>query len=587
MKKKKILSIIITIFSVILILPIIVTSLIGINVISTTKEDVGNTEVWYYIDDNGQETEYNFDFSFDVKKNIEYSIYTYLNLNEGDDTLFIDSIKQRVKVYIEDELIYDNNTENKIFSKAEQSKFHTITLPENCNNKKLTITYSTPYEVFSGDVNKVYISSRKEVVDSMFLDNLLYLMLPLIFICSAISLFVSSFLFLSKYGEFRRMNVILLASIFLSGFFVFESKILPIFAHGYLSNISYVSLILYNIFVVLFMKIESKKKSDQIYALILLIINISHLLISCLLQVFNVVDLFETLFISLLLVIINLFFFVYMKVSKFINCKKNNTLRTINYYETITAILLFLAELTVMIVNYKNTNLYLISASLFIVIVYVKYSMSLNEVVLSAKKSVEYESELKETKNYLINSQMKSHFVFNTLGAIRTMIVSHPKMAYDMTTDFTKYLRANISNTTSTDLISFEQELDHIKAYLNIELKRFQNRLKVKYDINVTDFKIPPLSVEPLVENAVKHGVCKKIKGGTVNIITKENNEYIYIIIEDDGAGFDVDTLEEAGKNGHVGLRYIKTRLKQLADADFEIVSKVKEGTKATITIKK
>jgi signal transduction histidine kinase len=59
------------------------------------------------------------------------------------------------------------------------------------------------------------------------------------------------------------------------------------------------------------------------------------------------------------------------------------------------------------------------------------------------------------------------------------------------------------------------------------------------------------------------------------------------VIIEDDGVGFDVDTLEEAGKNGHVGLRYIKTRLKQLANADFEIISKVKEGTKATITIKK
>ena len=167
------------------------------------------------------------------------------------------------------------------------------------------------------------------------------------------------------------------------------------------------------------------------------------------------------------------------------------------------------------------------------------------------------------------------------------MIVSHPKMAYEMTTDFTKYLRANISNTNSTDLIPFEQELEHIKAYLSIESKRFQNRLNIKYDIQVTEFKIPPLSVEPLVENAVKHGVCKKIKGGTVNIITKEDDEYIYVIIEDDGAGFDVDTLDEASKNGHVGLRYIKTRLKQLADADFEIVSKIKEGTRATIKIKK
>ena len=113
------------------------------------------------------------------------------------------------------------------------------------------------------------------------------------------------------------------------------------------------------------------------------------------------------------------------------------------------------------------------------------------------------------------------------------------------------------------------------------------NRLNVVYDIKTVDFSIPPLSVEPLVENAVKHGVCKKIKGGTVKISTNEDEMYIYVIVEDNGIGFNIETLKEASEKGSVGLRYIKTRLKQLANADFDIMSSKNVGTKAIIKVKK
>ena len=215
------------------------------------------------------------------------------------------------------------------------------------------------------------------------------------------------------------------------------------------------------------------------------------------------------------------------------------------------------------------------------------FAESIVKILNTALESKVYKERFKEAQNYLIQSQMKPHFIFNTLGAIRTLIMSSPKTAYDMTTNFSKYLRANINNIGPGEKVSFSQELDHIKAYLAIELERFKDRLFVEYDIQCTEFNIPPLSIEPLVENAVKHGVCKRIKGGTVKISSIEYEDRYEVIVEDNGVGFDVNILESEAKANSVGLKYIIIRLKELADADFEIVSKKGKGTKATVTIKK
>jgi sensor histidine kinase YesM len=177
---------------------------------------------------------------------------------------------------------------------------------------------------------------------------------------------------------------------------------------------------------------------------------------------------------------------------------------------------------------------------------------------------------------------MKPHFIFNTLGAIRTMIKSSPDKAYNLTTSFSKYLRANINNISPTETISFAQEMDHVKTYVDIEKQRFGDRLTVLYDINCENFNIPPLTVEPLVENAVKHGVCKRVKGGTVKISSREEEDKYIVTVEDDGVGFDVQELND--ETGSVGLKYIKLRLKELSNADFKIESKKGVGTIATLT---
>ena len=254
---------------------------------------------------------------------------------------------------------------------------------------------------------------------------------------------------------------------------------------------------------------------------------------------------------------------------------------------SVSFLICILTAANILIQNLGNYNMNSIIGAVYFLFIMVIYAKTIIFVLRKAESSRVYKARFKETQNYLMQSQMKPHFIFNTLGAIRTLIMSNPKVAYEMTTNFSKYLRANISTIEPGEKIPFSQELDHIKAYVAIERERFKNRIMVIYEIECDHFYLPPLSVEPLVENAIKHGICKKVSGGTVKISSKEYDDRFEVIVEDDGVGFDTSVLNSNDNTKSIGLKYIILRLKQVSNADFEITSEVGKGTKAIITLKK
>ena len=125
-----------------------------------------------------------------------------------------------------------------------------------------------------------------------------------------------------------------------------------------------------------------------------------------------------------------------------------------------------------------------------------------------------------------------------------------------------------------------------LEKYLYIEKLRFGKKLNIEYDIQADSFEIPLLSVQPLVENAVKHGVGMKEDGGTVTIATRETEENYEIIVSDDGVGFDTSEVKNDGRS-HVGMENTKRRLKDMCNADVVITSVIGEGTTARIIIPK
>ena len=211
------------------------------------------------------------------------------------------------------------------------------------------------------------------------------------------------------------------------------------------------------------------------------------------------------------------------------------------------------------------------------------------QVVLDHQASIKnkkLKAELEQSRIAVMLSQIQPHFLYNSLTSVMDLCDRDPKQAKAAIADFADYLRGNLSSLKTENLISFRMELEHVEKYLRLEKLRFQDELQVVYDIQAKDFMLPALSVQPLIENAVKHGVGQKIGGGTVTIHTYETEEEYIICIADDGVGF--ADGEYADENGtHVGIENTKKRLSMMMNARLEIESKKGEGTTACILIPK
>lgn len=194
--------------------------------------------------------------------------------------------------------------------------------------------------------------------------------------------------------------------------------------------------------------------------------------------------------------------------------------------------------------------------------------------------------ELQESRISIMLSQLQPHFIFNTLNTIYHLCEINPETARSTIDSFSKYLRNNIDNLDRREMIHFDKEISFVKAYLDIEKVRFDDELQIIFDLPVTNFKLPVLTVQPIVENAVKHGTSKKEGVSTLCISTRETDTCYEIEIRDTGAGFDT-TLQATDEHKHVGISNVRQRLKNLCDGTLTIESAVGQGTTAIIQISK
>jgi len=182
-------------------------------------------------------------------------------------------------------------------------------------------------------------------------------------------------------------------------------------------------------------------------------------------------------------------------------------------------------------------------------------------------------------------SRIKPHFLYNTLTAIIDLC-SGNEDAQKALAAFSDYLRVNMDAPKQKTPVAFETELRHIEHYLLLEKLRFEDRLQVIYDIKAIDFKIPVLSVQPIVENAVFHGIFNKIEGGVVRIRTKEADAEYIISIVDNGIGFDTEKLQASEKSG-TGIENVRNRLASMCGGTITVSSKPGIGTRVNIRIPK
>ena len=204
-----------------------------------------------------------------------------------------------------------------------------------------------------------------------------------------------------------------------------------------------------------------------------------------------------------------------------------------------------------------------------------------NVYVRVQQVTAQREQALAESKLRSLQAQINPHFIYNALSSVASLCDSDPTAAQEMVYQLSDYLHDNFSDLSKPNLTTFEEELNHLKHYISIEEKRFPN-IRMEYDLKVTNFQLPRMTLQPLVENAVKHGICKRRKSaGTIRLTSETVGDAYEIRIEDNGVGF--DTLPEGPD--HIGIANVRTRLELLCQGTLTVTGKKDEGCIVKIRI--
>lgn len=235
-----------------------------------------------------------------------------------------------------------------------------------------------------------------------------------------------------------------------------------------------------------------------------------------------------------------------------------------------------LTALLFQILFYSIAVLYL-ATTICLLCIYISIQMALSQ------EAAQKEIELEGTRTALMLSQIQPHFLYNVLVGIKELCDTGEQQTTSKALEhFAYYLRGNLTFLLDKRLIPFAQEVSHVKDYLYLEQMRFEDKLRIMWDLQFTDFLLPSLTLQPIVENAVRHGITEKKDGGTLIIRSEETDDTVTVFVTDDGVGFDVTEAKDDGRT-HIGISNVKNRL--AAQCGGWLLVESKRGTGTTVKI--
>lgn len=493
-----------------------------------------------------------------------------------DSGLLFRTRVQSAEVYLDGRKIYAYPEED-LLGDVLPSSWNFVRLPDDCGGQTIEIRLESPYSGFSGNLPEVYIGNYNDLITMTvrhYSGSFLLSLFP--GVIGAVVVFLS--VVFAEYGIYGYQRTFGFLFMFISFWLCGESMMpLPWLGLEAQYFITMGSLPLCPVFLLAF-QLERWNSHARIMRGFLYI-SIVWAGLSILFQMTGIYDFPETLPVSHGILAAALIYtaLFYIEMSRAGKADKS---------ELACTLLIAVAGIIELILFYSRHSIVGIYVRIGVLVFALNFLrlciVSINDRL---KENRELQRQLEFSRLELMNSQIKPHFIYNSLNSIRTLIRMDPDAAYDAVYDFSTYLRANLNTLKDDDLILFADELKNIRAYLNIEKLRLGRRLHMQFRIEETEFLIPHLCIQPLVENAVKHGIWKKKGEGTVWIREYETKASHVIEITDDGVGFDTAELEQdpSEASGHIGIQNIRFRIAELTGGKFEICSEAGRGTRVTI----
>ena len=257
-----------------------------------------------------------------------------------------------------------------------------------------------------------------------------------------------------------------------------------------------------------------------------------------------------------------------------------NTIRWRKAYSKryFVALLVYLLPMTVALCIDMFTE-----ADVFVILCMVLFALLMFGIILSENLE-QYARQQREIANQradIMVLQMRPHFIYNTMMSIYYLCDQDPQKAKQVTLDFTSYLRKNFTAIAGKDTIPFAEELEHTRAYLAVEQAQFEDTLFVTFDTPHTAFRMPPLTLQPIVENAVKHGMRASNAPIHISVRTRKTEAASEILVEDDGPGFQPADNNEP----HIALKNMRERLAWMSKGELMITPREGGGTSVRVVI--
>lgn len=498
--------------------------------------------------------------------------------------IYFRSSQQSVIVLLNDKIIYQYDTKGlRPFGKASASHWNFIQIPSEYAGGELQIKTVSPYHRFSGQLLDVKFGSYPDLMNDLYSGHLVgYLICILLFILGIIMI-VASYLIAKLNKQIIVFHYLGFFTLFMTFWMYAEAKFPPFWIRGTSLEhiIASLAIMLCPLPFLLFIKFYFPPRYHRFLTILFIAFSLNFIL--CVgLQILQIADFIETIFITYILIFLTA---LLICVQFWMQMKKKEKISYISLFGFVVLLLNIMIQLFLCYrKQYTYTSVYFL-LGIFIYVFCLIIFVIQNMFAQKALNSFLSEKLLKQQINMMI-SHIQPHFLFNSLGAIQSLIKKAPDTAYQMMFDFSKYLRSSMLAWENPAPIPLSMELEYTRAFSNIQLIRFRNSFHVIYDIETEDFSVPILSVRALVENAVNHGVRKASNQGTVLIKSYGLPDRYVIEVTDDGIGFDVEkTLSQCNQSS--GLHRVHYYLKNDLNAALEINSTPGKGTTVIISIPK
>ncbi|MBQ9595674.1 MAG: histidine kinase [Synergistaceae bacterium] len=247
-------------------------------------------------------------------------------------------------------------------------------------------------------------------------------------------------------------------------------------------------------------------------------------------------------------------------------------------HKAFLSFLITLLPITCVLVVYMFIEIYPLIDICVVISALSMYSLILSDQV---EQDLKRQREIANQRTSIMVLQMRPHFIYNTMTSIYCLCGQNPQLARQVIMDFTTYLRKNFNAIASAEPIPFTSELEHTRAYLNVEQAQYEDSLFVDYDTPHIRFRVPPLTLQPIVENAIKHGRDPYAGPFRISIRTRKTDSSSEIVVADNGRGFAPNDDSEQ----HTALKNIKQRLEIMCGGNLTITPNDGGGTVVTVMI--